>query len=124
MNTSILDIPAGWELIAVTGSSGTDDFYEASRIRVELAHPDGGRCTVTGTHGDAEAAIRSALGHEAVVVAFDYAVGGDPVEGLSYSAAGEEHLLWPTGSTDVVDVACRTPEVALDIARHVWTPWQ
>ena len=58
---------------------------------------------------------------------FELAVGGDPVEAVSVPAGGyddDHHLVWATGSTDVVDVACTDPAATAEIARHLWSPWQ
>ena len=78
-------------------------------------------------NGDAATVIRRFLvpGHE--VTGFELAVGGKPVEALSVVAGGyddDHHLVWATGSTDVVDVACTDPAATVEIARHVWSPWQ
>lgn len=54
-------------------------------------------------------------------------VGGGPVGALSVESGAiddKHHLVWATGSTDVVDLACTTSSSAEELAPRIWSPHQ
>ena len=127
VGASLLDVPDGWSVGAVD-SAGTGVGPSAEHtVTVALEGPAAAECRVRATNGPAASIIRRFLvpGHE--VTGFELAVGGDPVEAVSVPVGGyddDHHLVWATGSTDVVDVACTDPTASAEVARHLWSPWQ
>ena len=121
VNTSILDVPDGWRVV----STGARDEW----IQVDVLTPDGLRCVVVGAHVDAATALRDHATESSEVATVDPIVGGTPVEALLIPDDGTAlsagpHVVWATSTTDIYDVSCPTADLALDLAAHVWSPWQ
>jgi hypothetical protein len=126
VGASVLDVPDGWSVGAVYTSATGGGAAAEHAITVTLAGASA-ECLVTGIQADARSVIERFLVPGRQLIAFEPAVGGAPVEAVSVPAGSyddEHHLVWATGSTDVVEVACTDPMATAEIARHVWSPWQ
>lgn len=121
VNTSVLDVPESWRVV----STGVREQW----IQLDLLTDQGLRCVVVGAHVDAESTLRGYPAESAEVVTFTPIVGGAPVEAMLVPDDGTAlsagvHLVWAAGGSDIHDVSCPTRELALELAAHVWSPWQ
>ncbi len=127
VGASLLDVPDGWSVGEVDSTGSGDGPAAEHTVNVALEGPVAAECRVRATNGDSATVIRRFLVPGHTVTRFELAVGGKPVEAVSVPAGGYDddlHLVWATGSTDAVDVACTDPAATAEIARHVWSPWQ
>lgn len=118
VGTSLLDLPQGWRLVSSTGGTA---------IEIDLEATGGDTCTVNAIHANARTVLRSYLTKQTEAVLLTPVVGGRPVNALEVSAGeldSAHHLVWATGTTDVIDVACDNPEATQLIAQHTWAPYQ
>ena len=123
VGASLLDVPDGWSVAGVDAAGTEED--PASEQTIDVALDAGNGCRVRATHGDAATVIRRFLVPGHTVTRFELVVGGEPVDAVYVPAYdGYHHLVWATGSTDVVDVACTDPTASAEVARHLWSPWQ
>jgi hypothetical protein len=127
VGSSLLDVPDGWS-VGDVDSAGTGSGPAAEHtVTVAVEGPVAEECLVRATSGDSATVIQRFLVPGHTVTRFELTVGGKPVDAVSVPAGAydaDHHLVWPTGSTDVVDVACTDSTATAEIARHVWSPWQ
>lgn len=117
---SLLDLPARWTLTGTAGRPG------GSRDAVlEIVDADREEaCTVTAIRGGVEAILDS------FTVEGTTTIDVDPIAGPGYRALllspgtlnDSAHVVWASGTSDVIDVACTTTPATLNIARATWTP--
>jgi hypothetical protein len=115
---SFLDIPEGWRTIR------TD---EVASSEVTVQSPQGEICLVSERHVGAVSALRLLIRHDPLVTEVLPYVGGEPANALQFAASkldDRHHLVWASSSSDVVDIACDTPEALEEIAPRVWSPLQ
>jgi len=118
---SNLDVPDGWRVTTV----GSVD--SGGSIEVETHSSSGDSCTITAIHADAKGVLVSYIVDTPVVVDLQPYVGGEPtnaLEVLQSEVDDRYHLVWATGTTDVIDLACDTQTDAEQLAPRFWSPYQ
>lgn len=115
---SLLDLPPGWTATSSTGGPA---------IALELEAINGDRCTVRDINADAESVLASYVTEPPTVVQLAPNVGGKPSQALRATPGQLDslhHLVWSSGTRDVIDVACTTAEASELIATQIWSPYQ
>lgn len=118
VGTSILDVPDGWAVSSVTGGNFVNVSIEAS---------GGEECAIVAAHVGAEGFLQSYMTDTTTATQITPDVGGDTVDALAVPEGAIDdryHLVWPTGSTDAIDLACTTQTAADEIAPRIWHAYQ
>jgi hypothetical protein len=118
VGTSIFDRPDDWEVTTVIGEVA---------IVVELESFDGESCTINAIHSGAEEVLASYIDVEPVVTEVQPYVGGEPTSAFEVEIRQIDdrfHLVWATGTSDVIDLACDTRDAAEQLAPRIWSPFQ
>lgn len=118
LGISYLDIPEDWTVTTIDGGA---------TIEVGLISADGDYCIILATHGDARSVISGYVKDGGTLSQVIPYVGGEPVSAVEIDQRAPDelhHLIWPTGTSDVIDVGCETEEAAKNIATRIWSPWQ
>ena len=114
---SLFDIHDDWSLVST----------QANPTKLTLQHVSGDQCTVTAIHAGARGVLAQYLSPEPVVVELVSYVGGNPYPALKIEPDNVDqrrHLVWATGTTDVVDVACVGENDVEEVAQRIWTQYQ
>jgi len=118
IGTSIFDRPDDWAVRSVTVEGG---------IVVEVESSDGENCTINAIHSDAEGVLTSYIVAEPVLTEVQPYVGGEPTSALEVENGlidDRFHVVWATGTTDVIDLACDSRDAAEQLAPRIWSPFQ
>ncbi|MFP3882152.1 MAG: hypothetical protein ACLFWH_07540 [Actinomycetota bacterium] len=96
-------------------------------VNVSIESSEGEECTIVAAHVGAEGFLQTYLTDTTTATQITPQVGGDPVDALAVPEGAVDdrnHLVWATGSTDVVDLACTTQTAAENITPRIWHPYQ
>ena len=122
VGTSLLELPAAWRVVSTKGEPGT--FLDANTI--ELESDSGQVCAITGSHhDDLEKALNGYMQQDHQIVLLTPDIGGKALEAITIRAGtvdDRHHLIWATGTTDMIDVACSAETSTKAIAASVWEP--
>ena len=117
IGTSVFDVPEDWTIVTVTGDAPVEAIIESA---------DGETCTVSGYNSDAEGVLRNFLTPTTAVIQLQPAIGNerDALDVEAGTIDDQHHLVWPTGTTDAIDVRCTSETATQEIARRIWMPYQ
>jgi len=119
VGTSVLDVPDGWTLTSISGESDV--------VSVVVESDEGEACTIVAAHVGPMGFLQSYMTDATTATRIAPYVGGEQVDALRVESGeidDKYHLVWATGSTDVIDLACTTSSRADELAPRIWSPYQ
>lgn len=119
VGTSVLDVPNGWTVTSVVG--------EGDRMDVIVESDAGERCTVLAAHVGAVGFLQSYMTDGTTATQIDPYVGGESVDALAVESGAiddRHHVVWATGTTDVIDLACGSQAAIDELAPRIWSLFQ